>query len=111
MQIQIQIQFNDKPNTIYIDRSQQYPIEFMFYWRCDFIVDSFFSVISTYAYEKRFFRRNQNKVEIIKPVNGAVNNKKRVLISRINDKISSLQTKLNRVMKVVKIKNKLILIC
>ena len=57
-----------------------------------------------YAYGKRFFRRNN--VESIETLNGIVNNKKRVLINKLNNKVSSLQTKLNKVMKVMIIKNK-----
>ena len=76
IRIQIQIQFNDKPNTIYIDQSQQYPILNLCFIGSVISLWIVFSAISMYTYEKWFFRRNQNKVEIIKTVKGAVNNKK-----------------------------------
>ena len=36
------ILFNKEPDTIYTHLPQQHPIEFMFYWKCDFIMDRFF---------------------------------------------------------------------
>ena len=102
----VRILFNKEPDTIYIHSPQQYPIEIICFIGGVISLWTGFSVISIYAYGKQYFRRNQNKVELIKTVLGAVNNRKRVLINKMNDKISSLQTKLNKVMKVIKIKKK-----
>ena len=106
LMLAVRIYFNmNEPDTIYTYSPQQYPIEFICFIGGLISLWTGFSVISTYSYGKRFFRRNQNKVESIKTVDGAVNSRKIVLISKLNNKIS-LQTKLNKVMKVMKIKKK-----
>ena len=102
----VEIHSNDELDTIITHSPQQQPVEFICFIGGVISLWTGFSIFSIYAYGKQFFRRNQNKVESIKTENGAVNNKKRVLINKMNDKISSLQTKLNKVMKVMKIKNK-----
>ena len=102
----VRIYFNtNEPDKMYTHSPQQHPIEFVCFIGGVISLWTGFSVISMYSYGKRLFRRHQNRVESIKKVDGAVNNKKRILIIKLNDKIS-LQTKLNKVMKVIKIKKK-----
>ena len=38
----ILINFNNESDTMYTHTPQQYPIEFMFYWRCDLFLNRFF---------------------------------------------------------------------
>ena len=61
-----------------------------------------FSVLSMYGFGKRFFARKQ--MESLESVNiNAVNNKK---INKKNNKVSLLETKLNKVLKTMKILKK-----
>ena len=65
-----------------------------------------FSVLSMYAFGKQIFKKQQNKIEEIKVNTNAVNDKKIASINKKNGKILSLETKLNKMMKVVKILKK-----
>ena len=100
----IYIDFNNEPDTIYIHSPQQYPIEFICLIGGVISLWTGFSVVSLYAFGKRIINRKPNKIEAIK-VN-VVNNKKMASINKKNGKISSLETKLNKVMKFVRILKK-----
>ena len=71
------IDINKEPDTIYTHSPQQHPIECICFIGGVISLWTGFSVISIYAYGKRFFGRNQNKVELIKRIDEAVNNRKR----------------------------------
>ena len=59
----VKIIFNNEPDTIYTHSPLQNPIEFICFIGGVISLWTGFSVISVYAYGKRFFRRNQNKVD------------------------------------------------
>ena len=69
----VRINFNNEPDTIYTHSPLQYPIEFICFIGSLISMWTGFSVISFYAYGKRFFRRNQNKVEELDKNNVIVN--------------------------------------
>ena len=62
-----------------------------------------FSIYSIYVYGKQVLSKNQNKIKPMKPVNNKVS-KKYLSLSIINTWF--LETKLNKVMKIVKISRK-----
>ena len=98
----VYIQINNEPDTIYIHSPQQYPIEFICFIGGVISLWTGFSVLSMYGFRKRFFGRKQNRNEEIKLVNvNAINNKK---INKNNNII--LETKLNKLMNVMKIREK-----
>ena len=61
-----------------------------------------FSIYSIYAYGKKVFSKSQSQIEPMKLINNKVNKK----LALINNKKSTLNDKLNKVMKVMKILEK-----
>ena len=88
------------PDTIYRHSAQYPPIEFICFIGGIISLWTGFSIYSIYAYGKQVLSKKQNKIKPLKPVN--VNKK----IALINNKTSSLDNKLNKIMKVVKILKK-----
>ena len=97
------ILFNNEPDTIYTHSPQQYPIEFICFIGGVISLWTGFSVLSMYGFRKRFFGRKQNENEEIKLMLMQLIIRKS--IRRIK-KITSLETKLNKLMNVMKIRKK-----
>ena len=103
----VRVQFNNKPDTIYIHSQQQYPVEFICLIGGVILLWTGFSVSSIYAYGKKFVGK-QNKIEQMDQANVTANNyyhshnhthKNFVFINnKINDKISSIK-KLRKIVK------------
>ena len=97
------------PDTIYHHSAQQPPVEFICFIGGVIKLWTGFSVYSIYAYGKQVFskKQNKNKIEPSNPVNYQTLNKKLFSLNKKNNvKISFLETKLNKVLKVMKILNK-----
>ena len=63
---EIEIQFNNEPDTIYTHSPQQYPIEFVCLIGGIISLWTGFSIFSIYAHGKHFLNRRQNKIRQIK---------------------------------------------
>ena len=103
---QIDINFNNEPDIIYIHTPQQYPIEFICLLGGVISLWTGFSVISLFAFGKKFFRRKQNEIKEIKFNVNSVNNKKITSINK-NNKMSYLKNVMT-MMKILKKKNRVI---
>ena len=103
----ITILINKESDAKYAHSPQQHPIEFICFIG-NVISLWTFSAISMYAYGKRFYRRNQNQNEKMEEANETANdnlNKMREFIKKkSNGKISSLETKFKKLIKVIKIR-------
>ena len=91
-------------DTIYTHSPQQYPIEFICFIGGVISLWIGFSVLSMCGFGKQFYERKQNENEEIKLVNVNTVNKKK--INKKNSKVSLLETKLNKVLKTMKILKK-----
>ena len=106
---QINIEFNNEPDIIYTHSPQQYPIEFICLIGGVISLWTGFSVISLFAFGKKFFNRKQNEIEPIKVNVNSVNNKKITSINKKNYKISISSLKnIMKTMKILKKKNQVI---
>ena len=106
---QIILQFNTEPDTIYTHSPQQYPIEFICFIGGVISLWTGFSVLSIYAFGKRFLGRKQNKIEPnTTPVYVIHNHIKKIVFinNKKNDKISSIK-KLRKFEKKKNILNKM----
>ena len=104
----VEVVSSDDPDTIYRHSPLQKSVEFICFIGGVISLWTGFSVFSLYDYAKRLFIRNKNKVEPLKSANAnnGINRKKAFISNKKNNKISQLETKLNKVIKVMKILNK-----
>ena len=99
----IYIYFNKEPDTIYTNSPQQHSIEFICFIGGVISLWTGFSAISMYAYGRRFFRRNQNKVEELNKNNVIVNNHHNHIHNHVNNKFIFLKRK--RLIKAYQFRN------
>ena len=90
------------PDTIYHHLAQQPPVEFICFIGGVIKLWTGFSVHSIYAYGKQMFSKKQNKIEPSKRVNYKTPNKKLSFPNKNNNVKKSLESKLNKMMKVMK---------